>query len=88
MEYQIEENMAQVESMMKDERKVVIIDNMAYQVSKKRVELHDEVFGFYSNHNNVLKLITAHSIIGRRVKMAMWEMVPSPFISDVAAAIA
>ena len=81
MPYQIEENMNQVENMMKDERKVIIVGNISYQVSKKRIELHDEVFGFFQNGNQVFQLITAHSIVGRMIKRAMWEELSSPFVS-------
>lgn len=83
MPYQIEENMAQVESMMKDERKVIVVGKTTYQVSKKRIELHDEVFGFFQNGNQVFQLITAHSVVGRMIKRALWEEIPSPFIAHL-----
>lgn len=83
MPYQIEDNMAQVENMMKDDRKVIIIGNISYQVSRKRIELHDEVFGFFQNDNQVFQLVTAHSIIGRMIKRAIWNELSSPFVAHL-----
>jgi len=78
MSHQIEENMNQVTDMMKDERKVIIIQGVSYQVSRKRIELHDEIFGFYTNPHGTFKLVTAHSIIGRALKTAIFLGMESP----------
>lgn len=84
MSYQIEDNMVQVEDMLKDDRKVIVIGDTSYQISRKRLEMHDEVFGFYQNGNHVFKLVTAHSITGRMIKRAIWEELPSPFTAVLA----
>lgn len=81
--FQIEDNMIQVEDMMKDDRKVIIIKNTSYQISRKRIELHDEIFGFFQNDNQVFQLVTAHSVIGRTIKRAIWNELPSPFVAHI-----
>ena len=83
MTCQIEDNMIHVQDMMNDERKIIIISDTSYHISKKRFELHDEVFGFYQNGNQVFKLVTAHSITGRMIKRAIWEELPSPFTAMI-----
>lgn len=82
MAYQIEDTMKQVTDMMKDERKVIVMDGIHYQVSRRRIEMNDEIFGFYLNSNSTFKLVTAHSIIGRALKVAIFNGIPSPIITE------